>query len=96
MEFDFDPTKSAANRDKHGLDFINAQEMWEVPGWEQPLPHKSEPRRMRVARFGARLWSAVYTMRSGSVRLISVRRARENEVNDYERHIAEGRPDPQS
>ena len=28
MEFEFDPNKSKANRAKHGIDFIKAQQLW--------------------------------------------------------------------
>ena len=28
MEFEFDPAKSAANKDKHGIDFVEAQALW--------------------------------------------------------------------
>ena len=28
MDFEFDPAKSASNKEKHGLDFIEAQALW--------------------------------------------------------------------
>nr|WP_209019425.1 BrnT family toxin [Chlorobaculum sp. 24CR] len=28
MIFDFDPEKSSTNKHKHGIDFIEAQELW--------------------------------------------------------------------
>ena len=93
MEFEFDPAKSAANRDKHGLDFVEAQEMWDEPGWIQALPYNGEPREMRTALIKMRVWSAVYTMRGARIRLISVRRARWDEEEDYGRFIAEQRDD---
>ena len=31
MEFEFDPLKSASNREKHGVDFDQAQELWQDP-----------------------------------------------------------------
>ena len=31
MEFEFDPVKSGSNREKHGVDFIQAQELWLDP-----------------------------------------------------------------
>ncbi|MSO62009.1 MAG: hypothetical protein EXQ50_07965 [Acidobacteria bacterium] len=31
MEFEFDPAKSAANKAKHGIDFVEAQEFWNDP-----------------------------------------------------------------
>jgi uncharacterized DUF497 family protein len=31
MEFEFDPEKSAANRQEHGIDFEDAQVLWSDP-----------------------------------------------------------------
>ena len=31
VEFEFDATKSAANRAKHGIDFVEAQSIWNDP-----------------------------------------------------------------
>lgn len=31
MQFEFDPVKSEANLEKHGIDFWEAQELWEEP-----------------------------------------------------------------
>ena len=43
MQFEFDPAKSAANRDKHGIDFVEAQGLWRVVSFDQPSPFVSEP-----------------------------------------------------
>lgn len=85
MEFEFDPSKSAANRDKHGMDFVEAQELWEVPAAEKPVHFPGEKRFFRIGRLGERFWTAVFTLRGDKVRLISMRRARRTEVADYER-----------
>lgn len=91
--FEFDPAKSAANRDKHGIDFIEAQRLWQVPALDQPLPYLGEVREMRTGRIGGRFWSAVYTRRGAAIRIISVRRARRDEVEDYERNVTKPRND---
>lgn len=31
MNFEFDPTKSAVNKEKHGIDFNEAQNLWSDP-----------------------------------------------------------------
>ena len=31
MEYEFDPLKSESNREKHGVDFVQAQELWQEP-----------------------------------------------------------------
>ena len=84
MQFEFDPTKSAANRVRHGIDFVEAQGLWKVFGITGRLPFAAEERWMRIGRLGARLWSAVFTLREGRTRLISVRRAREDEVESHD------------
>lgn len=85
MEFEFDPKKSDANRKKHGIDFVEAQSLWDDPDRLQVLAQtKGEPRFMLVGKIARTHWSAIFTFREDRIRIISVRRARENEVNDYE------------
>lgn len=85
MEFEFDPDKSAANREKHGIDFVVAQALWSVAALEVPAIWPGEPRFLRIAQMGGKVWVAVFTLRSGQVRIISVRRARDNERAAYDR-----------
>ena len=85
MEFEFDSQKSVANHRKHGLDFAEAQALWDDEGRvEIPARTEDESRSMVIGRIGARVWSAVITYRGERVRLISVRRARPKEVEIYE------------
>lgn len=85
MAFEFDPRKSAANLAKHGIDFVEAQRLWEDPDLlEIPARTEDEPRWLIIGRIDARLWSAVVTSRGDAIRLISVRRSREDEVALYE------------
>jgi uncharacterized DUF497 family protein len=84
MEFEFDPAKSEANREKHGIDFVEAQVLWNVWGYEKNLPFATERRWMRVAPMYDRFWTVIYTLRDKRVRLISVRRARKEELEDYD------------
>ena len=85
MAFEFDPRKSAANLAKHGIDFVEAQRMWEDPDrLEIPARTEDEPRWLIIGRIDAKLWSAVVTSRGDAIRLISVRRSRDDEVALYE------------
>lgn len=85
VRFEFDPVKSDANRDKHGIDFAQAQALWTDPHrLNLAATSKDEPRFALVARTLGKVWFAVYTMRRGSIRIISVRRARTQEVDFYE------------
>jgi uncharacterized DUF497 family protein len=85
MAFEFDPRKSAANLAKHGIDFVEAQRLWEDPDLlEIPARTEDEPRWLIIGRIDARLWSAVVTSRGEAIRIISVRRSRDDEVALYE------------
>ena len=80
MEFAFDLTKSEANKAKHGLDFVQAQALWNGFGVTGPLTFRGEDRWLRVGILQSHHWLAVFVKRNGRVRLISVRRARKDEV----------------
>jgi len=83
--FEFDEPKSRANAKKHGIDFLQAQELWRDPYLiEIPAMTVDEPRYLVIGRIGAQHWSAVITYRSDNIRIISVRRSRHEEVALYE------------
>ena len=85
MRFTFDPVKSASNREKHGIDFTTAQELWEDADFlEIPARSVSEARWLIVGRINGRTWAAIVTRRAMVTRIISVRRARPDEENLYE------------
>ena len=85
MKFEFDYEKSEANRAKHGIDFVEAQALWDDPDRLQvPARTQGEPRLMLIGRIDAKNWSAVFTMRNNNARIISVRRSRTKEVEQYE------------
>jgi uncharacterized DUF497 family protein len=51
MEFEFDPAKSAANKDKHGIDFVEAQALWLDDGLaDAPVVSDGEPRFLVIGR----------------------------------------------
>jgi uncharacterized protein len=84
--FEFDPEKSALNKEKHGIDFEEAQALWKDGNrFEAPAQNTGEERQLTVGLFRDRLWCAVFTMRGEAIRIISVRRAREKEVEEYGR-----------
>jgi uncharacterized DUF497 family protein len=85
MEFEFDDRKSRSNMRKHGIDFVEAQALWDDPDLlEVPLRTDDEPRRLVIGRVGGKHWSAIVTDRRGHVRIISVRRSRDHERDLYE------------
>ena len=91
VRFEFDPRKSAANQRKHGIDFVAAQAMWMDESLvEIATKTIDEPRWLVIARIGSKAWSAVITRRFDVIRIISVRRARGEEIAIYETTEADG------
>ena len=85
MEFEFDPNKSAANKKKHGIDFTEAQALWDDPFLlEIPAKTTDEPRYLVVGIISKIHWSGIITYREDKIRIISVRRSRPEEVQLYE------------
>lgn len=85
LTFEFDPIKSRTNRAKHGIDFIEAQELWLDDRLVVVQARTSdEARYLVIAMVDEVHWSAVVTPRDGTIRLISVRRSRPSEVDLYE------------
>ena len=85
MEFEFDPDKSKTNKEKHGIDFIEAQKLWEDPyAIEIPSQYLDEPRFLLIGKINDKHWAAIFTYRKNKIRIISVRRARKNEKEIYE------------
>jgi uncharacterized DUF497 family protein len=85
--FEWDPAKSAANRHKHGIDFEEAQALWDDPQRTEGDVNYTglEQRRLHVARINGKFYTAFTTMRGGIIRIISVRRSRKKEIAGYER-----------
>ncbi len=85
MQWEFDSGKSQANKQKHGIDFMEAQQLWADPDRiEIPARTKDEPRSMLVGKIKGVCWSAIVTTRVSRIRIISVRRSRVEEVELYE------------
>lgn len=83
--FEFDAAKRESNRTKHGIDFVEAQALWNDPMLlEIPAKTDDEPRYLVIGSIDGKHWSAVITYRGINVRLISVRRARSEEAALYE------------
>ena len=85
MEFEFDLKKSISNKDKHGIDFEEAQALWNDPHLlEIEARSYDEPRFFMIGMIDGKHWSAVVTYRRDKIRIISVRRSRKEEVELYE------------
>jgi uncharacterized DUF497 family protein len=85
MEFEYDETKSKRNKEKHGIDFVEAQILWGDPERiEIPTKTEDEPRFVVIGRIGEKHWSVIVTYRENKIRIISARRSRKEEIGFYE------------
>ncbi|HMS00169.1 MAG: BrnT family toxin [Anaerolineales bacterium] len=85
MPFEYDPHKSESNRAKHGIDFDEAQALWDDESFlEIPAKNLDEPRFLVIGKIKGKHWSAVITYRGRNIRIISVRRSRNEEIELYE------------
>jgi len=85
MVFEFDSDKSDKNKNKHGIDFIEAQALWEDPDLiEIPAKTTDETRFMVIGKIADKHFSGIITYRDNVLRIISVRRSRKEEIELYE------------
>jgi len=83
--FEFDEAKSQANLLKHGIDFVEAQALWQDGNLLRIAARVvGEARFIVIGMIASKHWSAITTPRGEAIRLISVRRSRPREVEIYE------------
>lgn len=86
MRFEFNASKSETNKIKHGIDFIEAQRLWDDPDLiEIPSRFLDEKRHIVIGSIFDKTWSAIVTYRDHVIRIISVRRSRNQEIDLYEK-----------
>ena len=86
MKFEYDDNKSNTNKEKHGIDFVEAQNLWQN-GNALVVPANivdEEVRYALISIFKNRCYVAIFTIRDEAYRIISVRRCRKNEEKRYE------------
>ena len=82
--FEYDPLKSETNKIKHGIGFEEAIELWNDPNRINIEARTVDEKRfMMIANLNKSIWSAIYTIRKHSIRIISVRKSRDNEKEIY-------------
>ena len=85
MQFEWDENKSASNKIKHGIDFKEAQILWEdCNRLEFSVKTDGEQRFLTIGLINTKHWTAVITYRELNIRIIFVRRSRIEEVRLYE------------
>ena len=93
MRYEFDQHKSEMNLAKHGIDFVDAQALFDDPEMIATAVHRGgESRWISIGRMFGSCWVCIYTMRGDAIRIISVRRATRKEAAIYDRSY--GSPGP--
>ena len=88
MKFEYDENKSKINKQKHNIDFVEAQKLWQdenalvVPA----LTVDEEVRYALISKMLTKCYVAIFTIRDDAYRIISVRRCRKNEEKNYENY----------
>lgn len=87
MRFVWDPAKRDSNIAKHGIDFTQADLLFDGRKvYTFASRRDGEERCVTVGEVGGRFLAAVWTRRDDATRLISIRRARRGEIRAYGRH----------
>lgn len=84
--FEFDPVKSQSNKRKHGIDFVEAQALWLGVYLEVDARSTTENRAAIIGPIHGMFWTAFFTQREDRIRIISVRRSRNEEKSAYEKN----------
>ncbi|MBA1419742.1 MAG: BrnT family toxin [Epsilonproteobacteria bacterium] len=88
MKFEYDENKSQLNKEKHGIDFVEAQNLWQNEN-ALIVPANiidEEVRYALISQFKNKCYTAIFTLRNEIYRIISVRRCRKNEEKKYEKN----------
>ena len=86
MEFEWDENKNQANKEKHGIDFKDAKEVFKDNNRKaSPDLRKNygEDRQVTIGKILDIIIVVVYTMRNTSYRIISARYAKKKERETY-------------
>ncbi len=92
MEFDWDPAKSAANLNKHGISFDEARNVFDGPilTWVDDRRDYGENRHVSLGALSpAAILVVIHTERGDKIRLISARNANRRERKVYYDHLAQ-------
>ncbi len=84
MRIDWDDAKRESNLLKHGIDFFRVIDLFDGrPVVHFPSKFTDETRWLTTGEVDDRMVTAVWTMRDGGIRIISVRSARDAEKREY-------------
>ena len=85
MEFEWDEAKRAANIRKHGVDFVDAARVLIGNPYttESHNAGNDEKRLLAIGEQGDQIITVIYTMRGKNFRIISARKARDDEKEKF-------------
>jgi len=86
MQFEYDINKSRINKEKHGIDFVEAQNLWKDEN-SLIVPANTTDDELRYALisfFNKKCFVAIFAIRENIFRIISVRRCRKNEEKNHD------------
>lgn len=83
MDFEWDEEKRAKTLEKHGIDLLDAARILAGTYLVSASERRGEPRWLAIGILDGREIALVFTKRGENIRLISARRARENERKAY-------------
>lgn len=86
MQFEYDENKSRMNKEKHGIDFEVAKDLWLDDNALVVAANiiDGETRYALISKLESKCYVAIFTLRDDVYRIISVRRCRKKEEKDYE------------
>lgn len=82
-EFEYDESKSRSNLLKHGIDFETVWTLWLRPVVRLQSKNRTEDRELVIGMVGEKFWTAIVVIRTNKIRIISVRRSRDEEKTIY-------------
>lgn len=84
MEFEWDERKRVQIIKDRALDFVSAYRLFDGrPAIQQPTPRHGEERWKTTAEVEGAFFTVVWTWRGTTIRVISMRRAHEQEIRKY-------------
>jgi len=86
VKFEYDEKKSQINKEKHNIDFVEAQKLWQDED-ALVVPANIVDKEIRyalISKILTKCFVVIFTIREDTNRIISVRRCRKNEEKNYD------------
>jgi len=89
ITFEWDEDKRSTNLEKHGIDFLRAKEIWlgDILEIRSPQMHHGEELFMAIGESNGQIITVIFTWRGRARRIISARKARDYEEEDYQNEV---------